>query len=118
MNIIRVPECQPSEDPARWCESIKMRLGVPDWEGPISTSYDREHITFREFVAINGTVYQRIESRKDFLLDVFFRAVHISNDAPEILCPCGNTRFTLRYGSYEILARCPECGREEVVYDG
>lgn len=35
----------------------------------------------------------------------------------DILCPCGNTKFTLKYGDYEIVATCI-CGRSETVYSG
>lgn len=32
------------------------------------------------------------------------------------LCICGNDTFTLRYGSYEILAKCTKCGKEASAY--
>lgn len=35
--------------------------------------------------------------------------------AYDILCLCGNNRFILKYGSYEIFATCI-CGRSESVY--
>lgn len=41
-----------------------------------------------------------------------------TDDHPDVVCPCGNQTFTLRYGNYEITARCAACGIEEVVYDG
>ena len=39
-------------------------------------------------------------------------------DAPDVLCSCGSVLFSLRYGDYEIRARCTACGTEETVYDG
>ena len=39
-------------------------------------------------------------------------------DTPDILCECGGAVFELRYGSYEISARCPTCQIDQVVYDG
>jgi len=41
-----------------------------------------------------------------------------TTDKPHIICLCGNTTFTLRYGDYEIRARCSNCNVESVVYDG
>ena len=37
---------------------------------------------------------------------------------PHIVCECGNDKFILSYGSYELAAKCSECGIEETVYDG
>ena len=37
---------------------------------------------------------------------------------PHVLCPCGSLQFTLRYGYYELFAKCAACGAEECVYDG
>ncbi len=38
--------------------------------------------------------------------------------SPEVICDCGEMTFTLRYGSYEIFAKCVGCGSEESVYSG
>ncbi len=35
---------------------------------------------------------------------------------PDIVCDCGNDKFTLRYGNYEMFAKCCNCGVEECVY--
>ena len=40
------------------------------------------------------------------------------DDNIDIRCSCGQTTLELRYGDYEILARCPNCGAEESVYSG
>lgn len=50
----------------------------------------------------------------------FFYAVEGQGptNLPDVLCPCGSVTFTLRYGSYEIKARCAKCGTEEDVYSG
>jgi hypothetical protein len=37
--------------------------------------------------------------------------------AYDVLCPCGNHEFSLKYGDYELRARCT-CGNEESVYSG
>ena len=39
-------------------------------------------------------------------------------DAPGVICDCGGTEFSLRYGEHEIRARCSKCGVEGLVYDG
>lgn len=36
----------------------------------------------------------------------------------DIVCRCGNNKFTLSYGYYCIKAKCTDCGMEEEVYDG
>lgn len=41
------------------------------------------------------------------------------NSDPSVRCgECGKPNFTIRYGSYECIARCLACSHEQVVYDG
>lgn len=46
------------------------------------------------------------------------RPGHQVDSAAPLVCECGTTRFELRFGYYEVSARCPDCGHEEVVYGG
>ena len=36
----------------------------------------------------------------------------------DVLCQCGSTEFSLRYGTNEILATCGKCRLEASVYSG
>jgi len=48
----------------------------------------------------------------------FFIAWKDNKNSYDIVCECGNNKFTLKYGCYEITATCSECGNSQVVYDG
>lgn len=62
---------------------------------------------------INGIIYTKESD------DVFYHNYNESKKIPfSIVCECDNNKFTLKYGSYEIVAICTKCGRREVVYDG
>ena len=37
---------------------------------------------------------------------------------PHIICDCGSSKFMLRYGNYELFAKCADCGAEDLIYDG
>jgi hypothetical protein len=80
-----------------------------------------------EFAWKDGHCYRReIDSFDDtpfFTLDYDIikyedRYMHKRLDPPEVICQCEGEIFTLRYGSYEIKARCVQCGIENTVYDG
>lgn len=119
MNIIRLEDCDDYEQYPAWKESVRERVGVEWWEGPAWVGGKDLTRDAREFVVVGGVVYERRESKKkDYLNNVFFYADSPPGDKPEVLCPCGNFRFELHYGDYELIARCPECGRKESVYSG
>ena len=71
-----------------------------------------------EYTHINGVEYSRyiIGGHGHFWTTAGKTA--LEEDENPVVCECGNTSFTLRYGVYEIKAHCVECGIEEVVYDG
>lgn len=56
----------------------------------------------------------------DYYLDNFIKENHIkcNDNIPDLKCQCGSSVFELRYGIYEILARCPICKKESSVYEG
>lgn len=33
-------------------------------------------------------------------------------------CNCGSETFTIRYGHYEVIAKCKKCEEEECIYSG
>ena len=49
---------------------------------------------------------------------ITIRATENVDDSVDVVCSCGQTTFELRYGCWNIIARCPKCGAEESVYDG
>jgi len=73
--------------------------------------------TGHEYIWHEGTLYCKSSSTYG---SKFFTANDGPKqpDAPEVLCPCGSVLFSLRYGNYEIRARCTACGTEDAVYDG
>jgi hypothetical protein len=84
---------------------IKARLGIEPgflWQG-------------HDYACREGTLYKRDVNEGDLFTAVDDRT---QPDAPDVMCPCGSVAFALRYGNYEIRARCVECGTEAVVYDG
>lgn len=65
---------------------------------------------------LNGLDYVR-ETRDSFW--IMKPKDNCSPDSPpHVVCQCGGHEFTLRYGSYEILATCVKCGLSERVYSG
>ena len=89
-----------------WCSKIKDAFGID-----LDSVYKGREYAWHEGVLYSRSI--RVEA------DVLFSSVAYYNakesDAPEVLCPCGSVAFTLRYGSYEIKARCVDCGTEEVL---
>lgn len=55
--------------------------------------------------------YERDKSEK------FFRKYDETKDVG-VVCECGCFHFTLRYGTYELIAECDSCGHKECVYSG
>ena len=78
-------------------------------------------MTINEEKVINGITYKRC-TESGFEQKFWYSAKNtLGNegyDHPHIVCNCGSTTFELRYGSYEIIARCDKCGLEEDVYSG
>lgn len=93
-------------------KQIAERLGVPYWEMPPGCSPQ-----YMEYIVAGGTLYERWEC--EYYKLVFFLAVpyHHADDDPDMLCQCGETRFEIRFGQYEVWARC-ECGCEDIIYAG
>jgi len=98
-------EGHPDGTHEEWASWAREKLGIEPTDRAPSHGLYMWH---------DGTLY------KSYSRDDFFSAVpgFIQPGAPEILCGCGETRFTLHYGMYELLARCASCGKEAVVYDG
>jgi hypothetical protein len=68
-----------------------------------------------EIATINGVLYRR----EDQFWNKEDGKNETNQDMPDIICKCGNDTFTLHSsGSYELSAKCSQCGTKEVVYDG
>jgi hypothetical protein len=61
----------------------------------------------------NGRNYHRCEGRGD---GIHYAALDEEN-APVILCKCGNDSFQIAYRYYECVAVC-KCGNRFTIYDG
>ena len=79
---------------------------------------DTSGISTQETWLFRGVTYHRHiwPNRQPGLLTT--RNEDLEGDAHGVVCPCGSTSFSLRYGNCEIRARCDKCGLEDVVYDG
>ena len=80
-----------------------------------------------ENINFNGMAYERdiLDGHEHFRLvtNTWARGVGITkiknkDNRPEVLCECLNDKFVLRYGNYEIFAKCTKCGVEASVYSG
>lgn len=67
-----------------------------------------------EFLWVEGSLFKREGGRKFFGKEKVVR----NGQLPDVICECGGRVFEIRWGEYEVRARCPVCGREEVVYSG
>lgn len=76
-----------------------------------------------EYKEMNGLVYangdgkfwrfQHFVHRDDMIIPQNPLTGH-----PHVICDCGSGQFSLRYGDYEMFAKCVDCGLEESVYSG
>ena len=62
-----------------------------------------------EIKEINGEKYE--------FYDKFWTAKELGV-SPGVICSCGNSKFELFYGNYEINATCTNCGNSDTVYSG
>jgi hypothetical protein len=75
-------------------------------DSPSYEYIDHDGLVYSRFLYEDGPGFFQMEYNQDL------------QDKPEVLCECGCTAFTLRYGYYEIRARCTNCGIEHEVYSG
>ena len=75
---------------------------------------DKQNIT----VLINGVKYTRASPGYSEPCDLFKNTVDNQNPFPDVICKCGNDEFTLKYGSYTLIARCTKCNGKGCVYSG
>lgn len=66
-----------------------------------------------ETLQIYGAEYER---NTDW--DVFYYIKGYSEHFPGIVCTCHSSEFWLRYGNYELIAKCVNCDTEGSVYSG
>lgn len=71
-----------------------------------------------KYAVISGNIFCR-ESGDVFWTysDLGYTQGH-SPDGIGVICSCGNDKFHLNYGCYEIEATCSKCKKHEIVYDG
>lgn len=75
---------------------------------------------------IDGVAYQRDpDGTAEDCWSVFWYRTHAgpehptpNPDHPDVICICGADVFTLRYGVYELIATCAQCGLTDMVYSG
>jgi len=104
MNIIRIRKSEKSS-----MEVLKKNsttLGLPESELVPNADAD--------YVWINDALFQR-EIEQCFFYFHFSKGQY---SGPAVMCQCGGTHFEIRFGFYKCLARCIQCGAEEVIYDG
>jgi hypothetical protein len=75
------------------------------------TALPQEQYTTTKHFDIDGVKYRQDDN------DVFYFPAGYT-DPSRIICRCGNDRFVLTYGSYEIFAECSVCGAKQSVYSG
>ncbi len=78
-------------------------------------------IYVNESFAVDGIIYKRTYKIKDSKGDPDETPGHfISNEGKVgVLCGlCFGALFQLQYGSYEVIARCGNCGKEDEIYSG
>ena len=98
-------------------KAAKKKLGFPEDGNMWISCGDDKPI---EYVWFKGNLYSRE------MYDGVYGHFTIYNDknikridtTKEVLCECGSTSFSLKYGCYEISAHCIECGKEDSVYSG
>ena len=68
----------------------------------------------------DGRVYTRPQNQPGGPNDrpMTFDAVGPSAPAPAVICECGGEAFRIRYGDYECIGVCVDCGTEYTLYDG
>ena len=97
-------------------KEINKKVGVPEecWLACGSGPW--------EFVWFEENLYSRCLGYEDCSSPHFKihsdKLISYNDTNKEVLCQCGNTEFTLKYGCYEISAHCTKCGNDDIVYDG
>jgi hypothetical protein len=110
------------------------RLLTETVQSPMAHAPGRVWLDQRETVTVGRVLYGRegymIDGQvtSDYLVRHFSRVtiyddnnheIEDVTDSPEVLCgDCLGSAFTIRYGSYECLARCVACGKQACVYSG
>lgn len=86
----------------------------------MDTEYDEE-----QRITVDGLIYDRDNNDQHYRLrktaynDLIKQHVNQEiGDKPQVRCECNSEQFTLRYRTYEIIARCIKCGKEDSVYSG
>ncbi len=100
-----------NEEYENWKIEAHKELGIPIYPWNHEKYY--HIITPADYVWVGETLFYKRNDEK------FFTYADYGPRPPvEILCPCWSKYFTLRYGSYELIATCGACGEEDVVYSG
>ncbi len=100
------------EDYERWKKESYAKIGYIGSKY-LSISVDDSI----EFSWHKKSLYMK-RSLKGLFYWVWAKDEETEKGVPSIICGCGGEVFELRYGDYEMFARCPQCGCNDSVYSG
>lgn len=85
-------------------------------DGVLSSDLSQDHFVFQQVRWGNDPKPHETMEPEPYNGEHYIKA---KSNGIEVLCgDCHGSAFTLRYGSYEILAKCIACGKEACVYSG
>lgn len=101
-----------------WC-----RHNVKRTEEYVANTWDETFnwVNVKEKIKKDGIEYTRHYRTKDSKGTADEVPGHFSNEdgTPGVLCgECFGCSFSIRFGSYEVIAICMACGKEDVIYSG